>query len=564
MTSITTVVINVAGGLAIFLLGMQLLSEGLQAVAGQRLRKMIATATSNRFAGILTGTVVTSIVQSSSVVTVMVVGFVTAGIMTLQQAINVIIGANIGTTVTAWIVSLQTSSIGGYGMIIIALATIPYLFAKKEKIRYTGLAFLGLGLIFYGLEFMGGELKILKEEPAFKALFQLFHADSFAGTIKCITVGAIATAIIQSSSAATAIIITLASMGVINFQTAGALVLGSNIGTTITAWLATLGATTEARRAALAHTLFNCLGVVLATPFLLPVIVPAITKIYGTVAADGTITFTNVAIPVAMMHTCFNVVNTIVFLPFVKQFAALVRMLVPSAEVKEVKRLTMLDPTRIAPVLAVEQARKEVEYMADCNREILSEFRIVLTGEIREDLEQHIFETEDKLDRIQHEVSLFLGKVMTMSLPSDVADRARMLLRVADEYESVSDEVMTLLKLVRRIRNNGMVLSEKGRAEMLSLHDHCSAFADTVTKAFKQGKDKAPDILTHMRLNSQSITAEVKAIRASQLERLQNMGGTEAMKIVALMDVLNAYRKLKETCLNIGEAMLDESHPDLT
>ena len=564
MTSITTIVINVAGGLALFLLGMQLLSEGLQAVAGQRLRKMIATATSNRFAGILTGTVVTGIVQSSSVVTVMVVGFVTAGIMTLQQAINVIIGANIGTTVTAWIVSLQGTSIGNCGMIIIAAGTLPYLFAKKEKIRYTGLALLGLGLIFYGLEFMGGELKILKDEPSFKALFQMFHADSLAGTIKCIVVGTIATAIIQSSSAATAIIITLASMGVINFPTAGALVFGSNIGTTITAWLATLGATTEARRAALAHTLFNCFGVILVTPFFLPAVVPVFTKIYGTFSADGAVTFTNVAIPIAMLHTCFNVLNTIFFLPFVKQFAALVRILVPSAEVKEVKRLTMLDPTRIAPVLAVEQARKEVEYMADCNREILSEFRIVLTGEVREDLEQHIFETEDKLDRIQHEVSLFLGKVMTMSLPSDVADRARMLLRVADEYESVSDEVMSLLKLVRRIRNNGMVLSEKGRTEMLSLHDHCAAFADTVTKAFKQGKDKAPDILTHMRLNSQSITAEVKAIRASQLERLQNMGGTEAMKIVALMDVLNAYRKLKETCLNIGEAMLDESHPDLT
>ncbi len=235
MVSTCSILINTAGGLGIFLLGMNQLSEGLQAVAGKRLRKIVATVTSNRFAGITTGAVATGIVQSSSVVTVMVVGLVTAGVMTLQQAVNVIVGANIGTTVTAWIVALLPTKLGNQSMLIIAFAALFYLFSKREKVRYIALAFLGLGLVFFGLDLMSAGLKPLQTKPEFIQWFQMFHADNLFGVLKCVLAGTIVTGIIQSSSAATAISISLAYNGVITFETGAAIVFGMNIGTTITA-----------------------------------------------------------------------------------------------------------------------------------------------------------------------------------------------------------------------------------------------------------------------------------------------------------------------------------------
>ncbi len=568
--STLSVLINAAGGLGIFLLGMQQLSDGLQAVAGRRVRKMIAAVTDNRFLGIATGATVTGIVQASSIVTVMAVGFVTAGIMTLNQAINVIIGANIGTTVTAWIVAVAPIGIGKHAMVIIAISCFFYLFSKKEKIRYTGLAFLGLGLIFFSLDLMVKGLQPLTANESFQACFAMLHADTYWGVIKCVLVGAIATAAVQSSSATTAISITLAVNGAISFETAGALVFGMNIGTTITAWLAALNATTEAKRVAMAHTLFNLIGVIIMAPLFVDVIAPIFHYYYPhmdkvTVMDNGVSLKLAVAAPIAMMHTAFNIINTCFFIPFVGPFATLIRKLIPDSTVAEIPHLSIADSAKISPVLAVEQARKQVEYMADCNSIILSEFRTILAGEQSEDLEQHIFNTEDKLDRIQHEVSIFLGKVMTMKMPNETAQRARMLLRVADEFESVSDEVVSLLKVVKRMRSNEMKLSEKGLKEMLGLHDRCAQFAQTVSDAFRLGKSRAPDVLRHIRVDAQTIRTDIKDIRASQLERLtENAASAESMKIVTLMDMINNYRRMKETCLNIGEAILEEADVPLT
>ncbi|MDY5954068.1 MAG: Na/Pi cotransporter family protein [Kiritimatiellia bacterium] len=565
--SITSILIQAAGGLGIFLLGMQHLSEGLQAVAGQRMRKLVAAATSNRFAGVVTGIVVTGLVQSSSVVTVMVVGLATAGIMTLVQAINVIIGANIGTTATAWIVAMLPSIGDSFFMILLVIGAVPYLFAKKERWRYSGLVTLAVGLIFLGLQVMSNSLKPISANPEFVKWFQIFSADSYIGLAKCILTGTILTAIIQSSAAATAISITLAMNGVISFETGASLVFGMNIGTTVTAWLAALGGTIPARRAALAHTLFNFIGVLIFAPFFLDFIVPFFRyyypEMYECRIENGVKVFPYITAPIAMVHTCFNLANTCLFIPFVHAFARLIERLVPGEAVSQRPRLEVLDIRNVAPVVAVEQARKEVEYMAHCDKRILDEFRAIFTSnEADEEQERHIFETEDKLDRIQHEVSIFLGKVMTMPMPSDAALRAKMILRVADEYESVSDEIAALLKVTKRMRNSHQQLTEAGRKEMLALHDHCAAFAAMVTEAFRYGKRFAPDILANMHADSQSITKEVKTIRSAQLDRLENhVQGVESLKIVDLMDMLSIYRRLKETYLNIGEAILEENSP---
>ena len=551
----------VIGGLGIFLLGMKQISEGLQAVAGPRMRKLVAAATTNRFAGVLTGAVVTGIIQASAVTTVMVVGMVTSGIMTLMQAINVIIGANIGTTVTAWLVAIFPKLDATFGLGLAGFSALIYLFAKRESWKYWGLIFLGLGLIFYGLDLVKSNMSPLSQTESFIEALKSFavtdpitNTFSIWGMMKCIVVGAVATALIQSSSATTAIAVVLVTQRMISFDTAATLVLGMNIGTTVTTWFAAIGAPTDARRAALAHTLFNLIGVVIMAPFF-PIVLPLADKMFGISQMDTTA----LGFAVAGIHTAFNIVNTVIFLPFTSQFAWLITRIIPASKSHELPRLTVLNPLKLAPVVAVEQARKEVELMSTRCESLLDSVRAALDGEISEETENMIFHSEEELDILQHEVSQFLGVIMTTNLPSDVANRARMLLRVADELESISDDIAALLKQFIRMRKANMKLSERGLADLNSLHDMCRTFAGTVCEAFRQGKMHAADLLNHMHSDASGITARVKEIRKAEMTRMADHDPTiNPLCAVVVLDILNIYRRLKEDCLNIGEAMLEE------
>ena len=561
MLDVVSILLKVAGGLGIFLLGMKHLSEGLQSVSGNRLRKLVAAATTNRIAGVITGIVSTTIVQSSSIITVMVVGLVSTSLMTLTQAINVIIGSNIGTTGTAWIIAL-VPSFGRMGLGIIAVSSAFYLFSGKEKVRNIGLACLGFGLIFFGLDLMKDGMSPIAAHDGIKAWFAMLHAGTLPGLIKCIIASALLTALIQSSAATTAISMTLAQQGIISFETAAAAVLGMNIGTTITAWLASMGATPEAKRAALAHTLFNIIGVIVLTPFFLPLIIPQVKAAFPHITEPAVISgvtcYPHVSAPMAYIHTGFNVINTFLFLPFVVCFARLVTFLIPAKPGKEVPRLTVLDPRMISsPVIAVEQAAREVLFMADSDLDLLASFRRLLTGENDPDLEEHILHRENILDSVQREITDFLGQIMTGRLPQDVANHARTLLRVTDEYESVSDEVASLLKMMRRLHNNKLELSEQGRKELLQVHDQVTQFGIYVTEAFKADHEDSVNHLTHMRADSENIRALIRQIRDSHLSRLEK-NIANPFKIVICMDILNAYTRIKEDYLNIGETLTGE------
>ena len=236
---------TVVGGLGIFMLGMKYMSDGLQATAGDRLRRLISLVTDNRFLAVGIGTLVTCIVQSSSVTTVMCVGFVNSGFMTLHQAFGVTLGANIGTTITGWILVVK---IGKYGLPLLGIAALVHLFCKRERLHYLALLAMGIGMIFFGLELMSEGFKPLSKLPEFREWFHAFEADTYLGVMKCALVGCILTCIVQSSSATLGITIGMATVGLIPFHTAAALVLGENIGTTITAIIASLGATTNARQ----------------------------------------------------------------------------------------------------------------------------------------------------------------------------------------------------------------------------------------------------------------------------------------------------------------------------
>ena len=322
-------ILTVLGGLGIFLLGMKNLSEGMQAVAGNGLRRMISIVTNNRLMATGVGVLVTMLVQSSSITTVMVVGFVNSGFMTLTQAVGVIMGANIGTTITGWILVLK---IGKYGLPIAGAAAFFYLFAKRDRLRYAALAIMGLGLVFLGLELMKDGFAIIKELPEFEAWFKAFNAETYFGVLKCALVGCVLTFIVQSSSATLGITIGLAQIGVIEFETAAALVLGENIGTTITAWLASFGSNTNAKRAAYFHVLFNLLGVAWITAVFPAYMMLVRRFVAGDANADmslGVVSAAEITAGIAAAHTGFNVTNTIVFLPLAGYMASLLQRLIP-------------------------------------------------------------------------------------------------------------------------------------------------------------------------------------------------------------------------------------------
>ncbi|MFR3298595.1 MAG: Na/Pi cotransporter family protein, partial [Fusobacterium sp.] len=346
------IIFNVIGGLGIFLYGMENMSGGMQKLAGKRLKKILAALTTNRIMAVLIGIFVTMLVQSSSVSTVMTIGFVNASLLTLKQALGVILGANIGTTVTGWLLVLN---IGKYGLPITGAAAIAYVFFRSDKARTRSLTVMGLGLIFLGLDLMSNGLKPIRSMPEFIELFKLFNADTYFGAVKVACIGALITGIVQSSAATLGITITLAVQGLIDYPTAVALVLGENVGTTITAFLASLGATTNAKRAAYAHTIINMLGVIWVTS-----IFPFYIKFLGHIVyVENNITF-----GIATAHTMFNVLNVFLFIPFTGPLSAFLTKIVKDSG-KSDEKVTKLDKLMVGtPSLIVGQTKVEVLAMA--------------------------------------------------------------------------------------------------------------------------------------------------------------------------------------------------------
>ena len=306
---IASMIFNLIGGLGIFLYGMRMMSEGLQKVAGDRLRSIFGMVTSNRFAGVFTGFLVTAIIQSSSATTVMLVGFVNAGLMSLQQAIHVILGANLGTTFTGWIIAFKITK---YGLPLIGAGAGLVLFSKSPRVNYVGQVFLGLGMLFFGLTLMKMGFSPLRGEPTFHDFFLFFGAQTYFKILMSALAGCMLTVVLQSSSATVGITMGLASQGLLTFPAAAALVLGENIGTTITAMLSSIGTDTNARRTALSHCLFNTIGVIVMViifPVYLQFVEHVIPGLADKVLADGT--KPNITAHIAASHTIFNFANMV-------------------------------------------------------------------------------------------------------------------------------------------------------------------------------------------------------------------------------------------------------------
>ncbi len=554
---ILQMVFGVIGGLGIFLLGMKNMSEGMQAIAGNKLRRMIAAVTGNRLKACAVGTAVTTVVQSSSVTTVMVVGFVSAGLMTLTQAIGVIMGANIGTTITGWILVLK---IGKYGLPILGVAALLHLFSKNERLRFAGMAAMGIGMIFFGLEMMSSGLKPMRSMPMFIEWFSRFSAYSYLGVWKCVLAGCLLTCLVQSSSATLVITMTLAMNGIIDFRSAAALVMGENIGTTVTAFLASLGRPTNARRAAYSHIIFNVLGVLWITavfPFYLDLITHLIGKDPGImVMNNGVETFPSVKFGIAIVHSGFNIANVLFFLPFLPLLARFVTRIVPDKAAKEVPHLTYLDIRLVdSGAMGIQESHVELLKMGEHVQKMLSWLKEILASEeIDEEKVAKTFHREEVLDVVQKEVTEFLGHILSGNVARDVVEAARMQLRMADEYESISDYIAAILKLYLKKQKSGIQFSKEARAEIAMLHDKVQAYVELVNDG---AREKRPEVLSKARIHGDAITHEMKSFRDNHLIRVGTKQATPLASLV-FTDILNAYRRIKDHGLNIAEAIAGE------
>lgn len=532
------IIFNVIGGLGIFLYGMENMSGGMQKLAGKRLKKILAALTTNRIMAVLIGIFVTMLVQSSSVSTVMTIGFVNASLLTLKQALGVILGANIGTTVTGWLLVLN---IGKYGLPITGAAAIAYVFFRSDKARTRSLTVMGLGLIFLGLDLMSNGLKPIRSMPEFIELFKLFNADTYFGAVKVACIGALITGIVQSSAATLGITITLAVQGLIDYPTAVALVLGENVGTTITAFLASLGATTNAKRAAYAHTIINMLGVVWVTS-----IFPYYIKFLGHIVdVENNITF-----GIATAHTMFNVLNVFLFIPFTGPLSTFLTKIVKDSG-KSDEKVTKLDKLMVGtPSLIVGQTKVEVLAMAQNIKEMMFALEETYAkNEMISDAKlSRLQKMEDNLDLYQKEITDVNFLILNKDLTDSMREETRKNLEVCDEYETISDYLMRIGKSIRKIQDHDIQINDKARKTLFDLNENIEILFREINMAFET-KDKERFIKSIKKANE--ITEKFRQARSFHLENVK--ADSSAVFSTSYMDILNHYRRIRDHIFNIIE-----------
>ena len=555
------IIYSVLGGLGIFFYGMKSMSEALQSVAGDMIKNIINPLTKKRIYAVMVGTFVTMLVQSSSVTTVMVVGFVNAGLMKLTQAIGIIFGANIGTTITGWIISIK---VGKYGLLFIGLGIFPMLFGKKNNIRQIGRVLFGIGMIFFGLKIMSDAFKPLRAMPEFLDAISYFSGQHYGSYFASIIVGCLLTMIVQSSSAMLGITIALASTGVIEFHTAAALVLGENIGTTITALLASFGANINAIRAARAHAIFNLLGVLFIFsifPYYIEFVDWVVPGSTAAVGADGE--FTNVAVHIASGHSIFNITATVLFLPFLNKLANLVIKITPDRETKEQHHLVMLgEPKDMIPATSLAQAKAETDKLKEIVDKMYNLSKAILKEKVDESSKSKaiakIKDYEQITDNIQKEITVFLVKLFEVPLSAKESREAQSLMKVADELESVADYLTSLTVYSTRMPLSELLENEAG-SDFFKFFKEVKAF---YKMSANNVVTEEPIDLTLIQRKSEELRLRANDIRDRHIQRV-GKGECQPLTALTYSDMIVALRKIRSHSENIaqayGQALMEEA-----
>ena len=551
-------IVKIIGSVGLFLFGMQILSEGLQKSASGRLKRTLEMMTGNRLLSVITGFLITVVIQSSSATTVMVVSFVNAGLMNLFSAIGVILGANIGTTVTGWIVALLGFSVDITILSLFSIAVaLPFLFSKKTKGRDFAEIFMGFGLLFIGLEFIQASMPDISSHPEILSFLSRFEDGSVSSILLCVFIGTILTVIVQSSSASMAITITMAYQGWIGVWTASALCLGQNIGTTVTAYLASLGASTNAKRAALAHTLFNVVGSVLVL-FLMKPMLGIVDWITGAEIFTLTESEMNNVLPtfLASFHTLFNVFNTIVFFPFVKPFASLIEHIIPDKKKEEDDhyKFKYIAGRAEAPEFYLIALKNEVKKLGLLTKDMFFSWASLSSSDSLDSVGDEILQLkkrEERADEMQDELTSFSILMLQNSQSPTNADELHKIIRVIDELESITDSIYNLSKLTEDRFGKGIVFSKEEREEISGYRALTGDFVSLVVDNLDTNKD---DILSSSVVFEEKMDSEHKRLSNEVQLRLENNKGDFRTQLL-ILEVERNLEHIGDYLLNISETL---------
>jgi len=556
---ISGMILGVIGGLGLFLFGMLLMSDGLKKVAGRKLRVVLETMTKKTYVGFVVGALVTAFIQSSSAASVIVIGLVNAGLLTLKQAIGVIIGTNVGTTATAWIVSvsgLGFLKIETYALPAVGLGFLLQVGGRTRVMKNLGTIFLGFGLLFLGIEYMKGAFEPLESSPQVQQLFAAYGGKP----LLAILVGMILTTLVQSSSASIAIVQLLAMGGAFGTDWQAALdmaipfVLGANIGTTITAQLASLQANRMARRAAWAHTTFNVLGTAIAYPCV-------ILGCYGVLVDFLTpweLSKTTIAASIAVAHTVFNVLNSLLFLPLATLLEKAAYKLVPLRPAEAAAQPVVLERHLLnTPEIALEQARREIVRMAKTAK---SGFLDSVTGLISDDRRklEAARVAEEFTDTLQYEITTYLTELSRRQLSEEVSVALPVLLHTVNDLERIGDHAVNVVEIAMRKIEQKLVFTDSALAEAEQLRKEVEGMFDSVIEALE--KDDAA-VARRALPNERNLNQMQVDFRRSHVQRMREGACTPEGGLI-FIDLVDNVEKTGDHLANIAQAVIGGLHWD--
>jgi phosphate:Na+ symporter len=558
-------ILSLIGALGFFIYGMKVMSEGIQKAAGAKMRNILSSMTSNRFKGVFTGFALTSLVQSSSATTVLVVSFVNAGLLSLVESIGVIMGANIGTTITAWLISIVgfKVKIASYALPIIAVG-FPMLFFNKDKVKFWGEVLIGFALLFMGLALLKDSVPDIKSNPEILSFLAEWSDMGFLSILLFVGIGTLMTVVVQSSSAAMALTLVMANNGWIPFEIAAAMVLGENIGTTITANLAALVGNVHAKRAAFAHFIFNVFGVC----WIILLLTPALSAINAYMIDSGmpSPTESPEAIPIALsiFHTSFNIINTLLLIGFVNLIAKIVTKAIKSTGDDEFRLEYISTGMMNTAELSIEEARKETVRFGDLAVKMAGQFRELLDADKpkkQRKLLKKIRSYEEMTDKMEQEISKYLMDVSgSGTLSSEGTHRITSLLSIVNDLERVGDIFYQMSRDIDRLIKNEM------------------SFKPKQIQNLKEMMDLIDEALTLMIMNLQakpdSVSLETAMQKEKQIDKFRNKLRKESMKDMDkehyepkrdgwYKDLFHLCEKLGDHIINVSEAITGESEREL-
>lgn len=542
-------IFSLFGGLALFLYGMNMMGDGLEKISGGKLEQILEKMTDKTYKGVLLGCAVTAVIQSSSAVTVMVVGFVNSGIMELSRAIGVIMGANIGTTATAWILSL--TGIDGDSLIVNLLKPSSFapvlavigvfllMFSKSDKRKNIGGIIAGFGILMMGMEFMSDSMSGLADNQQFTSILL-----KFSNPVLGILTGMILTAIIQSSSASVGILQALSLTGAVSFGTAFPIVLGQNIGTCVTALIASVGTNKNAKRAAMAHLYFNIIGVVLAVAFF-----------YGGNAIFQFDFLQNTVTPsqIAIIHSVFNIFSTLVMLPFTKQLEKLAYMTIKDGKKGKEDAPVLLDERfLLTPSYAVEKSREVTVQMADLvEKTAMTAFSLLKN--YKSEKASKISENEKKTDKYEEMLETYLVKVSALQLSDEDSKNVFILHHAIEDLEKISDYCEDILKIKKNINKKNIIFSEKAKYDLSVMLAAVTKIINLTVEAFKMNDiTKAREIEPL----EEVIDKLKKELKNRHLKRIED-GSCSVDQGFVFLDVINALERIADHCASLAVSMIE-------